>query len=218
MRNNVVFQDRREAGRRLAQLLTGYRNRPEVLVLALPRGGIPVAYEVAHALAAELDVLVVRKLGVPGYSELAMGAVASGGCCYLNEDIIEQMRVPEGQIQTVLASESSEVARREALYRKNRPPLTLKDRVAIVVDDGLATGASMQAAVRAISTQKPREIIIAIPVAPAPACEKLAPQVDRVFCLHTPESFRAVGQWYCDFKQTSDEEVGALLFEAKTAP
>lgn len=206
-----LFRDRREAGRRLAERLTAYANRPDVLMLALPRGGVPVAYEVARALGAPLDVFVVRKLGVPGYEELAMGAVATGGVCVLSHQLIERLGIPEQMIDAVAARERQELARREHLYRGGRPPPDVRGRTVILVDDGLATGATMHAAIEALRQQNPARIVVAVPVASPDTCEEMETKADDVICAMTPEPFHAVGRWYQDFLQTTDEEVRELL-------
>ncbi|MEA3134335.1 MAG: hypothetical protein QOG17_2181, partial [Gammaproteobacteria bacterium] len=191
--------------------LTHYANRPDVLVLALPRGGVPVAYEVASALGAPLDVFVVRKLGVPGYEELAMGAVATGGVRVLNDRLVNRLGIPDDMIDAVAAREQQELARRERLYRDGRPPPDVRGRTAILVDDGLATGATMHAAIQALRQQNPARIVVAVPTASPEACEEMKAEVDEVICAITPDPFEAVGLWYRDFSQTTDEEVRALL-------
>jgi erythromycin esterase-like protein/predicted phosphoribosyltransferase len=206
-----LFRDRREAGRLLATRLTHYANRPDVLVLALPRGGVPVAYEVASALGAPLDVFVVRKLGVPGYEELAMGAVATGGVRVLNDRLVNRLGIPDDMIDAVAAREQQELARRERLYRDGRPPPDVRGRTVILVDDGLATGATMHAAIQALRQQNPARIVVAVPTASSETCEEMKAEVDEVICAITPEPFEAVGLWYRDFSQTTDEEVRALL-------
>ena len=211
-----LFRDRREAGRVLAEKLAAYANRPDVLVLALPRGGVPVAYEVARALGTPLDVFVVRKLGVPGYEELAMGAVATGGVRVLNDQLVERLGVPEHIIDAVAARERRELARRERLYRGGRPPPDVRGRTVILVDDGLATGATMHAAIQALRQQNPARIVIAVPTASPETCEEMKARADDVICAITPEPFHAVGRWYQDFSQTTDEEVAALLARPST--
>jgi erythromycin esterase-like protein/hypoxanthine phosphoribosyltransferase len=206
-----IFRDRREAGRLLAEKLAAYAHRPDVLVLALPRGGVPVAYEVARALGAPLDVFVVRKLGVPGYEELAMGAVATGGVRVLNEQLVERLGIPEQMIDAVAAHERQELARRERLYRGGRPPPDVRGRTVILVDDGLATGATMHAAIQALRQQHPARIVVAVPTASPETCEEMKAKADDVICGITPEPFHAVGRWYRDFSQTTDEEVRVLL-------
>src|ERR1700716_3452581 len=212
-----LFRDRREAGRLLAEKLAPYANRPDVLVLALPRGGVPVAYEVARALGAPLDVFVVRKLGVPGYEELAMGAVATGGVRVLNDQLVERLGIPEDMIDAVAARERQELARRERLYRGGRRPPDVRGRTVILVDDGLATGATMHAAIQALRQQNPARIVVAVPTASPETCEEMKAWADDVICAITPEPFDAVGRWYRDFSQTTDEEVGALLARRSTS-
>ena len=213
--NSLPFRDRREAGRLLAAMLPAYANRPDVLVLALPRGGVPVAYEVARALGAPLDVFLVRKLGVPGYEELAMGAVATGGVRVLNDEIVTGLRLPGYVIDAVAAREQQELGRRERLYRDSRPAPDVRGRTVILVDDGLATGATMQAAIRALRQQRPDRIVVAVPVAARTTCEMLRPEVDDIACASTPEPFQAVGYWYEDFSQTTDDEVRDLLAQRR---
>jgi predicted phosphoribosyltransferase len=204
-----LFRDRRDAGRLLAEKLAAYANRPDVLVLALPRGGVPVAYEVARALGAPLDVFVVRKLGVPGYEELAMGAVATGGVRVLNDQLIERLGIPDHMIDAVTARERQELARRERLYRGGRPPPDMSGRSVILVDDGLATGATMKAAIEALRQQNPARIVVAVPTAAPETCEEMKAKADDVICAITPGPFDAVGRWYQNFSQTTDEEVSA---------
>jgi predicted phosphoribosyltransferase len=211
------FRDRREAGRFLAARLASYAGRPDVLVLALPRGGVPVAYEVASALGAPLDVFVVRKLGVPGHEELAMGAVASGGTSVLNDQVVRALDIPDRLIDAIVAKEQQELARRERLYRGDRPPPDVRGRTVILVDDGLATGATMYAAIKALRQQGPSRIVVAVPTASLETCEALKEEVDDVICAVTPEPFYAVGLWYEDFSQTTDEEVRNLLASAGRA-
>jgi predicted phosphoribosyltransferase len=211
------FSDRRAAGRFLAQKLAAYANRPDVIVLALPRGGVPVAYEVAAALHAPLDVFLVRKLGVPGHEEYAMGAIASGGVRVLNEEVVQALGIPDFRIEAAAAREQQELERRERAYRGNRPPPDVRGRTVILVDDGLATGASMQAAVMALRRLEPARIVVAVPTAAPETCEQMRTLADEVVCATTPEPFHAVGLWYEDFSQTSDEEVGALLAQARQA-
>jgi predicted phosphoribosyltransferase len=206
-----LFRDRREAGRLLAERLKAYANRPDVLVLALPRGGVPVAYEVARGLGAPLDVFIVRKLGIPGYEELAMGAVASGGVRVLNDQIVERLGIPDHLIDDVAAREQQELSRRERLYRGGRPPPDVRGRTVILVHDGLATGATMHAAIHGLRQQEPARIVVAVPTASRETCEEMRAEVDDVVCAITPEPFHAVGLWYQDFSQTTDEEVRDLL-------
>jgi predicted phosphoribosyltransferase len=208
------FRDRHDAGRALARMLAPYAGRADVLVLALPRGGVPVAYEVARALGAPLDVFLVRKLGVPGHEELAMGAIASGGVRVVNEAVITALGVPDAAIERVAAEEGRELERRERAYRGGRPAPELSGREVILVDDGLATGSSMRAAAAAARARGPRRIVVAVPVAAAETCRDLAREVDAVVCAATPEPFYAVGMWYDDFAQTGDGEVRELLARA----
>ncbi|MDM0017918.1 phosphoribosyltransferase [Variovorax saccharolyticus] len=207
------FKNRSDAGRALAGALAAWRGQPNLLVLGLPRGGVPVASEVASALNAPLDVLVVRKLGHPGQEEFAMGAIASGGVRYLDESTLA-WPVPAAEVEAVVRREQAELARRERLYRGERPPLALEDRVLLLVDDGLATGATMRAAVMAVRAGRPQRIVVAVPVASREALQSVGLVADEVVCVFTPEHFRAVGQWYEDFGQTSDEEVCRLLANA----
>lgn len=212
----TIFKNRSNAGRLLAEKLTEYSNRPEVVVLALPRGGVPVAYEVARKLHAPLDVFVVRKLGVPGYEELAMGALASGGVLELNQDVLSELRIPDVVIDQVAAVELRELQRRERLYRGARPPLDVRGRTVIIVDDGLATGSTMRAAVKALRQQQPEKIVVAVPVGARETCDSFKAEVDTMcVCAITPEPFKAVGLWYQDFSQTSDQEVSDLLWRAQ---
>jgi len=208
------FRDRDEAGELLGrELARRLEQRDDVVVLALPRGGVPVGYGVARALDVPLDVFIVRKLGVPGHEELAMGAIASGGVRVLNRDVLDYMPVPQRMIDAVVAREQQELERREREYRGARPPLDVKDKTVIVVDDGLATGSTMRAAVAALRKMEPRRIIIAVPIAAESTCNDFRAEgiADDVVCLRTPEPFQAVGLWYSDFTQTSDDEVHALL-------
>jgi putative phosphoribosyl transferase len=209
------FRDRREAGQMLAARLKAYANRSDVLVLALPRGGVPVAFEVAKALHAPLDVLIVRKLGVPGYKELAMGAIASGGVLVLNDDVVQMLVIPDEVIEEVAAREQQEVKRREHLYRGERGGYDVHGRTVILVDDGMATGATMRAAVAALKQQQPARIVLAVPVAASSTYEVFATQVDELVCVLRPEAFLAVGFWYEHFPQTSDEQVRDLLQQAE---
>jgi predicted phosphoribosyltransferase len=213
----MLFSDRREAGRFLAEQLQDYAGRLDVLVLALPRGGVPVAYEVARALHVPLDVFLVRKLGVPGQEELAMGALATGGVCLLNEHVVRALEIPREQIEEAVFKEKRELNRREQLYRDDRPVPVIRGRKVILVDDGLATGASMRAAVEALRQQGAARIVVAVPVGPPDTCEEFRTVVDDVVCASTPEPFLSVGRWYEDFSQTSDEEVHDLLEQAANA-
>lgn len=209
-----LFRDRREAGRHLAQALGGVASRPSLLVLGLPRGGVPVAFEVAHALDAPLDVFAVRKLGVPGHEELAMGAIASGGIKVLHQSTIRDLGISAAEVARVVEAERLELERRELAYRDGRPAPVLRDRTVILVDDGLATGASMSAAVEAVRQQQPHSVVVAVPVAAASTCEAMRRMADVCVCAETPEPFYGVGQWYADFSQTTDAEVRALLTAA----
>jgi putative phosphoribosyl transferase len=206
------FANRDEAGRLLGDEVVKRIGRPpDAIVLALPRGGVPVGYAVAQALGAPLDVFVVRKLGVPGHEELAMGAIASGGVRVLNEEVLSDLRLSPSAIEAVAEREERELQRRERSYRGNRPPLDIEGRMVIAVDDGLATGSTMRAAVRALRAMRPRSIVVAVPVAAPYTCQEFRAEVDEMICLRTPEPFEAVGLWYRDFSQTTDEEVDALL-------
>jgi putative phosphoribosyl transferase len=219
MLGSLRFKDRQEAGQLLAnELARRLGDRDDVVVLALPRGGVPVGYEIAQRLGAPLDVFVVRKLGVPGHEELAMGAIASGGVRVLNDDVVRYLRLPERAIDAVAEREEQELKRREQSYRGSRPPLDVKDRTVIIVDDGLATGSTMRAACAALRKLDPREIIVAVPVAARDTCRDFEQEVDQVVCLRTPEPFQAVGLWYYDFSQTTDDEVQQLLDLAGAAP
>jgi len=210
----MIFRNRTDAGRQLAARLGRYADRADVLVLALPRGGVPVAYEVAKELKAPLDVFLVRKLGVPGHEELAMGAIASGGVRVLNEDIVDYLRIPDEVIDAVAAIEQRELERREHVYRDARPPPDVKDRVAILIDDGLATGSTMRAATASLRLLEPRRIVVAVPVSSPETCDEFRTEVDEIICAVTPENFQGVGLWYEDFSQTSDGEVRDLLKRA----
>lgn len=208
------FEDRRDAGRRLAARLAHLASADPV-VLALPRGGVPVAYEVARALRAPLDVFVVRKLGVPGHEELAMGAIASGGLRVLNEDVVRMLRIPDAWIDAVTDREQREIDRREKIYRAGAPMERVEGRTAILVDDGLATGATMRAAALALRRMNPRGLLAAVPVGAPSSCQALSEDVDEVICLEQPAAFFGVGQWYRDFSQTTDDEVRRLLADAR---
>lgn len=208
------FRNRQEAGRALAQALEAYRDRGDVVMLALPRGGVPVGYEVARALGAELDLMLVRKLGFPGQEELAMGAIATGGVQVLNEEVVRQASIPPQVIERVAQQERRELERRQQAYRGDRPLPQIAGRCVILVDDGLATGSTMRAAVRALRQQGPGRVVVAVPVAPPETCQVLRQEVDEVICLMTPRAFGGVGRWYEDFSQISDEEVRWLLQRA----
>lgn len=214
MMETRLYRDRFDAGKRLAGLLGAYAHRRDVLVLALPRGGVPVAFEVAKALSAPLDVFLVRKLGVPGHEELAMGALASGGICVLNEEVTSSLRIPDQVIDRVREQEQRELIRRERLYRDDRPAPEVSGRTIMLIDDGLATGASMRSAAIALRQRDPARLVIAVPVASPSACLDLQCKVDEIVCALTPDSFFGVGQWYEDFSQTSDQEVHDLLDRA----
>ncbi len=208
------FLDRYDAGQRLAAALSNYADQPNLLILALPRGGVPVAYEVARALHAPLDVFLVRKLGFPGHEELAMGAIATGGVRILDQQLIQMYGVPAELIERVTAAERREMERRERLYRDGRPPPDVRGRTVILIDDGLATGSTMRAAVEALREEGARKIMVAVPVAPLETCEALREEVDDILCAVTPEPFLAVGIWYADFGETTDDEVRELLTRA----
>jgi putative phosphoribosyl transferase len=210
-----MYRDRFEAGQRLASKLMAYADRQDVLVLGLPRGGVPVAYEVAKALHAPLDVFIVRKLGVPGREELAMGAIATGGIRVINESVVRMLHIPEHIIDAVAAREQQELERREHLYRDDRPPPDVHASTVILIDDGLATGSTMRAAIAALRLQHPARIVVAVPVAALPTCEELGTEVDEIVCAQTPEPFYGVGLWYENFSQTTDEEVHDLLAQAE---
>src|SRR5437773_3943193 len=209
-----AFANRTEAGRLLAEKLVNYAGRADVIVLGLPRGGVPVAFEVAQRLGALLDVFIVRKLGVPGFEELAAGAIASGGVRVLNQDVVRAIPHAEEAIEAVTARETTELQRREQIYREERPAPELRDRIAILVDDGLATGATMRAAVKALRQRGVAKIVVAVPVGPPDTCREIEEQADETICLSTPPFFQAVGQYYEDFSQTSDEDVRELLSQA----
>jgi putative phosphoribosyl transferase len=211
----MLFRDRFDAGRHLATQLTLYAGRDDVLVLALPRGGVPVGYEVARALEVPLDVFLVRKLGVPGREELAMGAIASGGVRVLNEDVVRVFRLSETTLAQVEAEERHELERREREYRRGHPGLNVRGKTVLIVDDGLATGSTMRAAIAALRRLKPARIVVAVPVGAPEVCQELAREADEVVCVLEPERFSAVGVWYEDFSQTTDDEVRELLAQAK---
>ena len=208
------FRNREEAGRHLGVALGRFAGRSDVVVLALPRGGVPIGFEVARSLRLPLDVFIVRKLGLPGHEELAMGAIATGGVRVLNDDVLNQIPIPQPVIDSVAGRELLELERRERSYRGSRPPLEVRGKTVIVIDDGLATGSTMKAAVRALKELQPQSIVVAVPVAAAQTCHEFRAEVDEVVCLRTPEPFRAVGLWYDDFPQTTDEEVHELLGNA----
>lgn len=208
-----LFYDRAEAGRKLADTLTEYASQPD-MVLALPRGGVPVAFEVARMLHVPLDVLIVRKLGVPGHEELAMGAIASGGARVLNERVVNELSIPEEAISRVAARELEEIERREQLYRGDRKTPQFRDQKIVLVDDGLATGSTMRAAIQAVRQQQPAKIVVAVPVGACDTCAEFQQEADHVLCLHAPQQFYAVGAWYENFSQTTDQEVCDLLAKA----
>ncbi|MGH7279434.1 MAG: phosphoribosyltransferase [Candidatus Rokuibacteriota bacterium] len=206
-----LYRDRSEAGQVLGAQVSNAHRDEDAIVLALPRGGVPVGFEVARALDAPLDVFLVRKLGVPGHEELAMGAIASGGLRVINEAIVESLRIPPAVIETVAADEQAELNRRERLYRGDRPLPDVRGRVVILVDDGLATGSTMRAAGAALRERGPARLVVAVPVAAQETCDELRTEVDEVLCAATPEPFYAVGLWYDDFTQATDDEVRGLL-------
>jgi predicted phosphoribosyltransferase len=208
-----LFKDRRDAGRVLGGYLQNYANKKNAVILALPRGGIPVAYEIAKALNLPLDVFIVRKIGVPGREELAMGAIASGDIVILNEDVINALKIPKEIIDSVINKENAELKRRESLYRKDSR-IDIENKTVILVDDGLATGASMKAAVKALKKLNPGKIVIAVPTSSPETCTSMEKEVDEIICAFTPEIFRGVGEWYLDFSQTGDEEARELLQKA----
>lgn len=206
------FPDRSQAGRLLAQKLRpAYANRSDVLVLGLPRGGVPVASEVAKVLHAPLDICIVRKLGVPGHKELAMGAIATGGIIMLNEDLVRSLRISQTAIEQVIGREQQELERRDRVYRGSRPAPNLRDRTVIVVDDGIATGSTLKAALSTIKQQQPKQIVVAVPVAPPDVCNDLNREVDEVVCLLAPQWLHSISLWYDDFSPTTDEQVRNLL-------
>lgn len=207
------FRDRRDAGKRLARELAHYAGRSDVAIFALPRGGVPVASEVALALNAPLDVFIVRKLGLPGREELAIGAIASGGIRVLNHDIIRMLNIPEEVINLVARREMQELTRREQIYRGDRPGMEVRDRTVILIDDGLATGASMRAAIGGLRARQPARLVVAVPAAAREVCDSFKHEVEEIVCVITPEPFLGVGRWYEEFGQTTDEEVRTLLAE-----
>lgn len=213
-----MFADRRDAGRQLAARLHAFANEPGLIVLGLPRGGVPVAYEVARALGAPLEVFVVRKLGVPGHEEYAMGAIASGGIRVVNQDAVRELRLSAADLDRVERDERRELERRDRLYRGDRPHADLAGRTVILVDDGLATGSTMLAAVEAARTRHPRRLIVAVPVAPPDTREVIGRAADDCVCVHTPDPFYGVGMWYADFDQTTDDEVQRLLAAVAKPP
>jgi putative phosphoribosyl transferase len=216
MMTEEPYRDRRHAGLELARRLGHLRGSDDLVVLALPRGGVPVAYEVARALDAPVDVFVVRKLGLPGHPEYAMGAIASGGVRVLNADAVRLYGIPNAVINRIAHEEQTELERRERAYRDGRPPIDLRDRVVVLIDDGLATGSTMKAAVQAVRAHAPATVIVAVPVGSPDACREFAAIADEIVCARAPDHFAAVGQWYDDFRQTTDEEVRALLHDASS--
>jgi putative phosphoribosyl transferase len=212
---NTRFKDRTEGGQALAEKLAHYSERSDVVVLALPRGGVPVGYEVATRVKAPLEVFLVRKLGVPGHEEFAMGAIASGGLWFVNEEVVRQLGISRRQIQQIVDREEQEMERRMEVYGPEFSKAEVRGQVVILVDDGLATGSTMRAAVAALKQKHPQRIVVGVPVASAQTCEELHGEVDEIICVNTPEDFYAVGQWYEDFSQTSDDEVRELLNRAK---
>ena len=212
------FVDRHDAGRVLASRLARYAGRDDVIVLGLPRGGVPVAYEIAQALGAPMDLFLVRKLGTPGHRELAMGAIASGGIRVLNDEVVRWYRIPELEIERVVREEEQELDRRERAYREGRPAPNLEHRIVILIDDGLATGSTMRAAAQAVRQRHPSRVVVAVPVGARDTCAELANVADEVICARKPEPFSAVGQWYLDFAQTDDDEVRRLLQQSTITP
>ena len=213
----MIYRDRIDAGRQLAARLSDYANRDDVLVLALPRGGVPVAYEVAKALRVPLDIFLVRKLGVPGYEELSMGAISTGGVRVLNDDVVNYLGIPGEVIDAVAADELRELERRERAYRGDRPEPDVQSKTVILIDDGLATGSTMRAAAAALRQKNPARVVVAVPVSASQTCDEYRMGVDEIICAKTPEPFLGVGQWYDDFSQTTDEEVRQLLARAEAA-
>jgi putative phosphoribosyl transferase len=214
----MTFLNRAEAGQKLAKLLIEYTGQTDVVVLAIPRGGVPVAFQVAKELEVPLDVFVVRKLGVPGREELAFGAIASGGMRYLDREIVEAAQIPEAEIESIAERERRELERRESAYRGRRTPLSVEGQTVILVDDGIATGASMEVAIMAVRRMKPARIVVATPVAPVSTCNRLRREVDDVVCVQRPVSFFAIGEFYEDFSQVSDEEVKELVRRETRGP
>jgi putative phosphoribosyl transferase len=212
----LPFANREEAGALLADRLAEYAGRDDVIVVALPRGGVPVGFEIAERLGVTLDVIIVRKLGVPGHEELAMGAVASGALRVVNQDVVELARIDEATIDAVANTELRELARRETAYREGRAKASLADRIVILVDDGLATGSTMRVAIQAARRERPQRVVVAVPVAAPETCDALSAEADEMICLYTPDPLYAVGLWYTNFSQTGDEEVVRLLHESAT--
>jgi predicted phosphoribosyltransferase len=212
----MIYRDRIDAGKQLALRLSEYANRDDVMVLALPRGGVPVAFEVAKALRAPLDIFLVRKLGVPGHEELAMGAISTGGVRVINADVVDHLRIPARVVDAVVETELRELERRERLYRGARTEPEVSGKTVILVDDGLATGSTMRAAVEALRQQSPARIVVAVPVSASETCDEYRMGVDEIICAQTPEPFMGVGMWYQDFSQTTDAEVRDLLAKAES--
>jgi putative phosphoribosyl transferase len=210
----VVLQNRTQAGQLLALKLAAYANRSDVLVLALPRGGVPVAFEIAKTLNLPLDICLVRKLGVPGRKELAMGAIATGGTLVINRDVVDWLHISPDMVQQVIVQEQQELERRDRAYRGDRPLPEIENRTIILVDDGIATGSTLRAAIATLRQQNPREIVVAVPIASSIVCQELKAEVDQVVCLRKPEPLNSISLWYEDFSQTSDEEVRTLLAQA----
>ena len=213
----MIYRNRSEAGKYLAAQLTSYADRDDVLVLALPRGGVPVAFEVAKELRAPLDIFLVRKLGLPGHEELAMGAIATGGVRVLNDDVVDYLEISDEVIDLIAAKELKELERRERAYRGNRPEPEVRGKTVILVDDGLATGSTMRAAASALRQQDPARIVVAVPVSAPETCDEYKMGVDEIICAATPRRFYGVGRWYHDFSQTTDEEVRELLKRSRSA-
>jgi predicted phosphoribosyltransferase len=213
----MIYSDRREAGEVLASKLMKYKDRPDVIILALPRGGVPVAYEVAKALNAPLDIFLVRKLGVPGHEELAMGAIATGGVRVLNDDVVDYLNIPDSVIDEITEEELEELRRRERVYRGDRSEPDVREKTVILVDDGLATGSTIRAGAQALRQQGPNKIVVAVPVSAPQTCDEYRIGVDEIVCAVTPEPFLGVGRWYDDFSQTTDEEVHDLLQKSRLA-
>jgi putative phosphoribosyl transferase len=207
----MIYRNRMEAGEELVQHLAEFRDHPNAVVLALPRGGVPVGFEIARALHLPLDLFLVRKLGTPGHTELAMGAIASGGVRVINRNIVSSLGISQEDIEAVAQREQQELERRDREYRGDRPPPDVRGRIVILVDDGLATGSTMRAAVQALRAEGAKEIVVAVPVASRETCEQFSSEVEKLVCGATPEPFYAVGQWYLDFSPTTDEEVRQLL-------
>lgn len=211
---SLIFQNRTEAGLRLAEKLAIYRHRPDALILALPRGGVPVAFEIAQKLNLPLDICLVRKLGVPGRKELAMGAIASGGVRVINQEVVDWLKISPDIIENVAREEQRELERRDRAYRGNQPVPLIKNQTIILVDDGIATGSTIKAAIATLKQQQPQAIIVAVPVAPEIVCQELATEVEQVICLSIPEPLHSISLWYEDFSQTTDDEVRYLLAKA----